>query len=139
MAPVTPSLFSTNGQGTGQGSIRIANSAAIAAPAGMFPGSRPAERGEYIEIYCTGLGRVTPTGITGAAAGSLPLSTTVLPVTVTIGGIPASVIFSGLAPGVAGLYQVDAQIPADVVPGDKVPVALSIGGVTSNTVTVAVE
>jgi uncharacterized protein (TIGR03437 family) len=139
MAPVTPSLFSTNSQGTGQGSIRIANSAAIAAPAGMFPGSRPAQRGEYIEIYCTGLGRVTPTGVTGAAAGSLPLSTTVLPSTVTIGGLPASVIFSGLAPGVAGLYQVDAQIPADVVPGDRVPVVLSIGGVTSNMVTVAVQ
>jgi uncharacterized protein (TIGR03437 family) len=34
---------------------------------------------------------------------------------------------------------VDAQIPADVAPGDAVPVVLSIGGVTSNMVTVAVQ
>jgi uncharacterized protein (TIGR03437 family) len=56
LAPFAPALFATNAQGTGQGSILIAGTASIAAPAGAFPGSQPVARGSYIEIYCTGLG-----------------------------------------------------------------------------------
>ena len=58
---------------------------------------------------------------------------------VTIGGVPAAVTFSGLAPGFVGLYQVNAEVPANARTGDAVPVALTIGGVTSNTVTIAVQ
>ena len=59
--------------------------------------------------------------------------------TVTIGGVPASVSFSGLAPGYFGLYQVNAQVPANAPTGNAVPVVLTIGGVSSNTVTIAVQ
>jgi uncharacterized protein (TIGR03437 family) len=58
---------------------------------------------------------------------------------VTIGGAPATVLFSGLAPGSAGEYQVDALVPAASSKGGAVPVVISIGGATSNTVTIAVE
>ena len=57
---------------------------------------------------------------------------------VTIGGISAKVILSGLAPGFVGLNQVNVQVPDGVTPGDAVPLVLTIGGVTSNTVTVAI-
>ncbi len=56
----------------------------------------------------------------------------------TIGGIPATVSFSGLAPGFVGLYQVNVEVPANAPVGDAIPVVLTIGGVTANTVTVAV-
>ena len=59
--------------------------------------------------------------------------------TVTIGGMAADVVFSGLAPGFVGLYQVNVQVPAEASTGDEVEVVLTIGGVTSNTVTVAVQ
>jgi len=49
------------------------------------------------------------------------------------------VIFSGLAPGVAGLYQINVTIPAGVTPGNAVPVILTVGNVQSNTVTIAVQ
>jgi uncharacterized protein (TIGR03437 family) len=49
------------------------------------------------------------------------------------------VSFSGLAPGFAGLYQVNAIMPEGSPAGSAVPVVLSIGGVTSNTVTIAVQ
>ena len=56
----------------------------------------------------------------------------------TIGGISETASFSGLAPGFVGLYQVNAQVPAGVTAGSAVPVSISIGGATSNTVTIAV-
>jgi len=50
--------------------------------------------------------------------------------TVTIGGQNAAVVFSGVAPGFAGLYQVDVQIPANAPVGDDIPVLLTSGGIT---------
>jgi uncharacterized protein (TIGR03437 family) len=49
------------------------------------------------------------------------------------------VSFYGLAPGYAGLYQVNAQVPAGSVTGSAVPVTISMGGATSNAVTIAVQ
>jgi uncharacterized protein (TIGR03437 family) len=56
-----------------------------------------------------------------------------------VGSVNASVSFSGLAPGFVGLYQVNIQIPDTAPSGDAVPVILSIGGVTANTVTIALQ
>jgi uncharacterized protein (TIGR03437 family) len=44
-----------------------------------------------------------------------------------------------LNPGSVGLYQVNVQVPAGSAKGNAVPVAITIGGVTSNTVTIAVK
>ena len=77
---------------------------------------------------------------TGAPApGSPDLAETPTKPTVTIGGVAADVWFSGLTPGTVGLYQVDASVPQGVQPGGAVPVVISIGGVQSNTVTIAVS
>jgi uncharacterized protein (TIGR03437 family) len=59
--------------------------------------------------------------------------------TVTIGGVGAFVSYSGLAPSLAGVYQVNALVPLGVSPGNAVPVVIVIGNVTSNTVTIAVQ
>jgi uncharacterized protein (TIGR03437 family) len=134
----SPALFATNSQGTGQGSVLIANTASMAAPVAAFPGSRPARAGEFISIYCTGLGDVRNRPGPGSPAPSNPLSATLAAPSVTVGGAPATVSFSGLAPGYVGLYQVNAQVPGTAVNGAAVPVVLTIGGVTSNTVTIAV-
>jgi uncharacterized protein (TIGR03437 family) len=57
---------------------------------------------------------------------------------VTIGGVEAPVSFSGLT-GFVGLYQVDVPIPPGTPSGSAVPLVLSVGGLPSNTVTIAVE
>jgi uncharacterized protein (TIGR03437 family) len=134
-----PGMFTVNQTGSGQGAVLIAGTAAVAAPAGLVPGARPANRGEYISIYCTGLGPVNNTPASGAKAPDSPLSSTSTLPTVTVGGLRAVVTFSGLAPGFVGLYQVNAQVPDTVVPGDAVPLTLSIGGAVSNTVTIAIR
>ena len=139
VGPYAPALFTTNAQGTGQGSILIAGTASLAAPAGKFPGSRPVKKGEFISIYCTGLGDVRRRPGLGQPSPSNPLSTTLTTPDVTIGTASATVLFSGLAPGFVGLYQVNVQIPDTAPSGDTVNVSLTIGGVTSNTATIAIE
>jgi uncharacterized protein (TIGR03437 family) len=136
-----PGIFTTTQAGTGQGAILIANTDTLVAPAGSIPGreSRPAGIGEFITIFCSGLGPVTNRPETGAVALSDPLSATVTSPTVTIGGVDVAADFSGLAPGFVGLYQVNVPIPQGVTPGPAVPVSLTIGGVTSNTATIAVQ
>jgi adhesin/invasin len=66
----------------------------------------------------------------GAAGPSF--SEVQLPVSVTIGGIPASVQYQGLAPGYVGLYQVNAVIPTGVTPGSAVPILMRQNGIPSN-------
>ena len=139
LTPYSPGIFSTDNSGTGQGAILISNSATLAAPTGAFSGSRPANRGEFITIYCTGLGAVTNQPGTGVKAGTSPLSSTTTVPVVTIGGLPATVAFSGLSPNFFGLYQVDVQVPQSLSPGNAVPVVLNIGGAASNSVTIAVQ
>jgi uncharacterized protein (TIGR03437 family) len=142
LAALAPGIFTTNAQGTGQGAILIAATGEVVAPVGSIPGraSRPAARGvDFITIYCTGLGDVTNRPASGAAAGSNPLSSTTTAPSVTIGGVPATVSFSGLVPGLVGLYQINLQVPANAPIGEAVPVIITIGAGTSNTATIAVQ
>jgi len=136
-----PGIFTLNQQGTGQGAILISNTDFFAAPAGSVPSknARPANRGEFITVYCTGLGATTPPVPSGTQTPGSPLSRVDNAVTATIGGLEASISFAGLAPGFAALYQVDMPVPAGVTAGDAVPVIIRQGGVVSNTATIAVR
>lgn len=140
LGPSSPGIFTIPSGGTGQGAVKISNTAIFAAPTGSISGAqvRPANRGEFITIFCTGLGSVTNPPATGRPTSGSPLSTTIATPQVTIGGIPATVSFSGLSPGFVGLYQVDVQVPAGAPGGNAVTVALTIGGVAANPVTIAV-
>lgn len=133
LAPFAPAIFSQNSEGSGQGAI-------LDTSYRLVDGSNPATPGvTYILIYCTGLGQVSNQPQSGAPAPDRPLAETAMTPTVSIGSVPANVSFSGLAPGYVGLYQVNAQVPAGAPAGSAVPVVVSIGGVTSNTVTIAVQ
>ena len=140
LASSSPGIFTISSGGTGQGIIQIANTAIFAAPQGSISGAqaRPAVREQFITIYCTGLGAVTNPPGTGRRAAGDPLSRTIETPQVTIGGIPATVDFSGLTPGLVGLYQVNAQIPAASATGNAISLVLTIGGRQSNTVAIAV-
>lgn len=134
VAQFAPAIFTQNAQGTGAGAIPDSNYNLISA-------GNPATAGTtVILIYCTGLGPVTNTPADGAAAGSGDqLSNTTNAVTVTIGGVTEDAQFAGLAPGYVGLYQVNAAVPAGIAASSAVPLTLTVGGATSNTVTVNVQ
>ena len=137
----SPGIFSINSSGSGQGAIQIANTTFFAAPAGSISGeqARPAVRGsDYLTIYCNGLGDVKNRPANGAAVPD-GTSTTVQAVTVTIGGVTVSASFSGLSPGFVALYQVNVLVPATAPSGSAVALTITVGGVTSNTVTVALQ
>ncbi|MBZ5610451.1 MAG: hypothetical protein LAP38_19490 [Acidobacteriia bacterium] len=109
---------------------------------------QPAHPGDYLQIYVTGLGKATPNGdpagavlATGsvAPASGNPLYETVSTPSVVIGGLPATVVFSGIAPNYAGLYQVDVQIPAAVTSGDDVPIQISMPGSATDSASIAIR
>jgi uncharacterized protein (TIGR03437 family) len=101
------------------------------------PTANPAKRGGSIVIYANGLGSVSAAQSSGGPASSTDLVYTNTTPTVTIGGSPTGFIFSGMAPGFVGLYQVNVSVPADAPTGTQ-PLNLSIGGQTT-TVNVVVQ
>lgn len=141
LATYSPGLFSMTQTGSGQGAILISGTGLLAAAENAFPEapSRPVRRGEFLEAYATGLGPVENPPATGSPASTVTLSPTTADVTATIGGEPATVIFAGLAPGFVGLYQINIEVPANAPSGGAVELVLSVGGVVSNVVTIAVE
>jgi uncharacterized protein (TIGR03437 family) len=103
--------------------------------------ARPAARGSSVAIYATGIGALSPPVADGTVVQGAALPAAVAPVSVTIGGLAATVGYQGAAPGlVAGAMQVNVQVPTGVTPGSAVPVTISVGGTAGlNTVTMAVE
>lgn len=99
--------------------------------------ANPASRNQAIQLYANGLGPVTNRPASGSPAQVDPLARTG-DVTVKIGDRPAEVLFSGLAPGNVGLYQINVTVPADAPTGLQ-PVVVTIGGVSSKAVTLAVQ
>ena len=133
VAAVQPAIFTVNQQGTGQGAILDVQNR-------LVDSSAPATTGEVVQVFCTGLGATDPqVPAGGAAPGTEPLARVVVPVEARISGLPAPVHFAGLAPGFAGLYQVNVEIPAGVEPDPAVTLLLLQNGVPSNTVTIAVQ
>ncbi len=134
ISAVSPGIFTADSSGSGQAIVTITATGQLAAAA------TPAPRGQYITIYCSGLGAVSNQPATGAASPASPVANTTLVPTVTIGGAAAtSVQFSGLTPGLVGLYQVNVLVPSGAATGQAVPLTLTVNGVTSNTVTIAVQ
>lgn len=136
IAAAQPAVFTQFQSGTGAGVIVVAQSSGA-----QFLNTplAPASAGDALVIYCSGLGAVDPPVAEGSAAPSSPLSTTSNPVSVTIGGQPAHVFFAGLAPGFAGLYQVNVIVPQGISSGSNIPVVLNVAGASSVPVTVAIR
>jgi uncharacterized protein (TIGR03437 family) len=100
----------------------------------------PAPRGSFITLFGTGQGQIDPTLATGELAGGAQLSRVVAPVSMTIGGQTATVAFAGMAPGFAGLLQVNAVVPPASTSGPQTPVELTIDGIpTGQNATLAVQ
>ena len=99
--------------------------------------SNPAGVGSVIAVFMTGLGPVDHAVATGAAASVNPLSHVTGMVSAVIGGQSAQVAFAGLAPGFAGLYQVNVRVPQ--VAAGSLAVVISVNGVVGNSGLVTVR
>jgi len=98
----------------------------------------PAKPGEYIVIYLAGMGATSVPVASGAPAPSSPLAETINAPTVTLNSESVSVRFSGLTPGLAGLYQIDLQVPSDAPDGD-LPLQVNQSGFQGSPVILAVH
>ena len=122
----TPGVFSLSANGLG-------SAAAVHNDTGAVVTSlNPAQPGEYLQIFLTGLGAVYPTSPDGAPGPTNPLSNTASNFTVYFGGTAAPTPqFAGLAPTLAGLYQINVQVPTGLAAGNY---ALEVDGPDSYTV-----
>jgi minor extracellular serine protease Vpr len=128
LADAAPSLFA------GEGGM----AAALDATSQVVTSANPARQGQTLQLFANGLGPVVNQPGSGDPAPSYPLASTMAAPVVTIGGQNAPVVFSGLAPGFAGLYQVNVTVPSGLSPGLQ-PVSVAMGGRTSKTLNVAVQ
>ena len=129
LAAESPGFFTFSQGGSKYIAALIAlpnNGVEFLGPAGLFGSSlasRPAKPGEIVMLYGTGFGPTNPAvDPSKVFSGAAPTKT---PVSVTIGGQPANVLFAGLSG--AGLYQINVTVPA-VAAGDQ-PVTASVNGV----------
>ncbi len=92
-------------------------------------------------LFITGEGAVAPALATGATpASGTPLASLPKPtqnVTVTVGGISAPIQFIGIPSGLAGVTQINYQVPANAPLGGQ-PVIVTVGGVASQAATLTV-
>ena len=128
--PASPGIFTFTQDGKGTGAITHVDGTSVTS-------QNPAHPGEIVILYATGLGRIAPIVPTGTLPAGI--SVTVSPATVTIDGIVVIPDFAGLAGCCVGLNQVNVLLPSNTRSANDIPVVLSIAGVKSNTVTIAVK
>lgn len=118
-----PGIYTVNQNGMGPAAILHANGASVSS-------SNPAKPKETVIMFMNGLGPVTPQVDDGVGAPSDPVSSSVEARNVAVildDGTNfqfAQVLFAGLAPGFAGLYQVNFTLPASDLKNGDVRIAL---------------
>jgi uncharacterized protein (TIGR03437 family) len=132
LAPASPALFTYNGSGAGPALILNQDYSVNTA-------TKPASVGTMAVLYATGLGPVNPAVKSGQLASlTPPLSYCVNTPTVLIDGQPAEVLYAGLAPTFAGLWQVNVMVP-DKARAGAVSLDISVLGYHGNPVTMYVK
>jgi uncharacterized protein (TIGR03437 family) len=100
----------------------------------------PAPIGSVIQTYLTGQGLVSPRIETGSSGPSAPpFPETTLPVVATLNSIAARVLYAGLASGMAGVLQLNLEIPQGVGASERVRLVANIGGVSTPVTFVSVS
>jgi uncharacterized protein (TIGR03437 family) len=113
----------------------------LAVKSGTFPGlaTTPAKPGDVIILWGTGFGPTSPSAPQGVEVPSGTIYNTATPVTVNVGGTPATIYGAALAPGFAGLYQVAIQIPTSLSDSDYSVVATVSGAESPSTTLITVQ
>jgi uncharacterized protein (TIGR03437 family) len=102
-----------------------------------------AAAGAVLLLFMTGDGDITPFLATGATPSSSITNTALLPkprlpVTVTVGGVPATVLFAGIPSGLAGVTQIDIVVPPNAPTGPQ-NIVVTVGGVAAPPVPLIVQ
>jgi uncharacterized protein (TIGR03437 family) len=133
VAASAPGIFTLNGTGRAGGAVLNQDNT-------LNTPDNPAPRDSVVVLWATGDGATDPRVADGTVNTSV-FPKPVLPVSVRVGGVPATVEYAGAAPSlVAGAMQINVRVPLDVVSGPKVPVVVVVGDQASPPgVTIAVR
>ena len=119
-----PALFTANASGGGQ-------IAALNQDSSINSPSNPAAPGAAVVLYATGGGAWTESIPDGQITGS-HLVAPRAPVFVSVGKLPAQVLYAGTAPGlVNGALQINIVLPKELIGGPAIPIQISVGKYTS--------
>jgi uncharacterized protein (TIGR03437 family) len=133
-AAATPEFlyFVQNANGQNPVAAIQARTGAYVGPVGLLPGATftPAQANDVLTVFAVGLGATDPPTVIGTLAAGTPQLTSTY--TLTIGNVPAHVLYAGLTPTFAGLYQINFVVPSGVAAGNQ-PIALAINGVPAPT------
>jgi len=120
----SPGLFTVDGSGSGQ-------VAAVNQDGSLNNGANPAKAGSTVTLYGTGQGAIHGMPPDGQAAEGIVPTPETPQVFINAGFVAAGdVQWSGLAPGFAGLWQINVKVPSDAPPADVI-VFVIYGGVNS--------
>ncbi len=125
VAATAPGLFTFNESGTGE--VVAFNSDTT-----LNSSTNAATRGTPVLLYATGEGQTDPAGTDGTIIGEF-VRVPVAPVSLTIGGATATVVYAGSAVGnVAGVMEIEAIVPQNSTTG-AAQVVLTVGSASSPT------
>jgi uncharacterized protein (TIGR03437 family) len=132
-----PGLYTLSESGIGAGAILHPDFTEVT-------DSSPAMPGETVSVFMNGLGTVTPPLGDGAAAPSSPLSNADEAAAIfvfLVDGVDApafaTVAYAGLAPGFAGLYQVNLTLPASGLTNGDVTIVFNTNEATNSMSTIS--
>jgi uncharacterized protein (TIGR03437 family) len=128
---VAPAFFTQNSGGTGDGSFVHTDGVTLITPA------NPAFAGETIVLYGTGLGDVVVIPANFAATSAADAVTG--SIRVTIGGVPATIAYAGLAPLSVGEYQINVVVPASLPAGENNVIVFINGNPATGRATIALR
>ncbi|MBZ5595606.1 MAG: hypothetical protein LAP39_25480 [Acidobacteriia bacterium] len=101
-----------------RGNLSYSQAAAFHAGTGIAADmDHPAAAGETLEIYGLGFGVTDPVVDAGVPSPASPPARARQMPQLQIGGVKAAITFAGLTPGLAGVYQVNAVVPAGLASG----------------------
>jgi len=125
--PASPGIFQTT---MSDGVVR----AVVERSDGSFVNvSNPARRGDYVTVFVTGLGAVSPQVITNALPIAFTPSTVNGQLVVGINNAGTTVASAQLSADMLGVYNVEFQIPTDAPQGNNVVLSVGIVPVGSTT------
>jgi uncharacterized protein (TIGR03437 family) len=124
-----PSIFLSGVAGplTGLATILRADNNQLITP------TNPVHPKDTVTIYLTGMGLTSPQVVTGNPAPTDPLANALVQPVLTLGDVPLKVLYAGLAPGLVGVYQINATVPTGVPQGMNVPLVITQGTASTTT------
>ncbi|MBL8234260.1 MAG: hypothetical protein JNL98_37535 [Bryobacterales bacterium] len=126
MSSVAPAFFTTSGDGTGQVAA-LNQDGTINSPVNMIP------RSGVVTVFGTGVGLVPGLPADGTPVpGPLPTSSEVRVLIGTAFVEASDILYSGMAPTLIGVWQLNVRVPDRVAPSPQVPFVATVNSVPSN-------